>query len=362
MSKIIVDVNKISEIETHNNADGLEIVIIKGWQVVVQKDTLKLGDLIVYFPPDSLLPLELSDRLMVTKYLSKGRVKSIKLRGEPSHGFAVPLAVLPELLNYQEGHDCSDILGVTKYEQPMELFTGDREVEHPDFHKYTEIENYRNYPDLIAEDTAVFISEKIHGTSCRVGLIEEENKQIFMAGSHNTRKKEPLDKNYPMFRQTTNITNLYWHPLLFDNVKEMLVTIKANFNAKSVIMFCEVYGSIQDLRYGHIRGKVSYAAFDISVDGKYINYDDFINYTYLYEIKTVPILKTDFMKNITKEGLNSLASGKTLIKHNGREIDQIKEGIVIKPIIEQFNPKVGRVILKYISDDYLTRKDGTEFQ
>ena len=62
MSTLIVDVNEVKEILPHNNADSLEIVNIKGWQVVVQKGQFVSGDLGVYFPPDSLLTEELANR------------------------------------------------------------------------------------------------------------------------------------------------------------------------------------------------------------------------------------------------------------------------------------------------------------
>jgi len=35
--------------------------------------------------------------------------------------------------------------------------------------------------------------------------------------------------------------------------------------------------------------------------------------------------------------------------------------VVIRPLVEQNDPAVGRLILKWISPDYLTRKGGTEF-
>ncbi len=38
------------------------------------------------------------------------------------------------------------------------------------------------------------------------------------------------------------------------------------------------------------------------------------------------------------------------------------EGVVVTPVIERFDPKIGRVILKYVFDQYLTRHGGTEFK
>ena len=33
--------------------------------------------------------------------------------------------------------------------------------------------------------------------------------------------------------------------------------------------------------------------------------------------------------------------------------DHIREGVVVRPSVERYNPKVGRVVMKYVSDDYL---------
>jgi hypothetical protein len=43
----------------------------------------------------------------------------------------------------------------------------------------------------------------------------------------------------------------------------------------------------------------------------------------------------------------------------------IREGVVVRPAMERFDPKIGRAILKYLSDDYLlndklTASDATD--
>ena len=40
----------------------------------------------------------------------------------------------------------------------------------------------------------------------------------------------------------------------------------------------------------------------------------------------------------------------------------IREGIVIRPALEVNDRKIGRKILKSVSEEYLTRKGGTEFK
>jgi hypothetical protein len=56
MSALIVEISKISEIKAHPNADKLELAIIKGWQCIVGKGQHKVNELVVYCPPDSIIP------------------------------------------------------------------------------------------------------------------------------------------------------------------------------------------------------------------------------------------------------------------------------------------------------------------
>ncbi len=57
------------------------------------------------------------------------------------------------------------------------------------------------------------------------------------------------------------------------------------------------------------------------------------------------------------EGALKLADGLITIEmHN----PHIREGVVIRPLEERVDLN-GRVILKVISDDYITRKGGTEY-
>ena len=93
MSNFAVTIEKIEEIAPHENADRLELGRVAGmtFQFVVQKDTYKPGDEVIYFPLDSLIPEPLQEDLGVAGYLSKGRVRTVELRGMISPGLVCPL-------------------------------------------------------------------------------------------------------------------------------------------------------------------------------------------------------------------------------------------------------------------------------
>ncbi|PIW58050.1 MAG: RNA ligase (ATP), partial [Candidatus Omnitrophica bacterium CG12_big_fil_rev_8_21_14_0_65_50_5] len=45
--------------------------------------------------------------------------KTVRLRGQISQGICFPLSILPDGFDIQEGADCTEALGITKYEPPI---------------------------------------------------------------------------------------------------------------------------------------------------------------------------------------------------------------------------------------------------
>lgn len=342
MSSLIVKVHEVEQVKAHPNADTLDIIIVGGWQCIVRKDSINTKDRVVFAPPDSVIPQELAAKLGVESFLSsKGVVKSIRLRGEYSFG----LIFFPEdWMN--PGDDVSEYYGITKWEPPIPVNGGgSMEVQHSLFHEFTSIENYRNYPDVIRDNELVIISEKIHGTNDRSALIDK----TYMAGSHRHRRRE----------KDNDKISRYWFPLMHDNVLEMLSYLSGD-DDKAVIAFGEVYGpSIQKgLDYGvkQVNGlTLAYAMFDISVNGKYIDFEDFEAVTSKFEVNTVPIL---YKGPFSFEIMHRLANEPSKVEG----ANCIKEGVIVKPLIERTNPSLGRVTLKYFSDEYMVRKSGGKIQ
>lgn len=326
MSSVIVDVCRIDTIQPHSNADALEIAHVKGWQCVVRKGEFSAGDAVVYIPPDSVVPVELSDKLGVTKYLSKGRVRCAKLRGEPSFGL-----VFRPNAGMNIGDNVTDHYGITKYVPPLKVSAGDAEADHPLFVKYTDIENMRNFPAVFNAGEAVVATEKIHGTNCRVGIVEGE----WMAGSKEIRRKRPDDDAMP--------SSTYWYPFTLECVRSLLEALAAKH--RQVILFGEVYGKVQSLKYGLPRS-IGFAAFDLYLDGRYADYEVMKALCVAHGVVTVPV----FAKfQFSLDAVRDVSSGKTMM--NGAE--HIREGVVVRPLVERHDPTVGRVVLKYLSDEYL---------
>ena len=193
MSELRVTIERINKLESHPNADRLDLATVLGWQCVVQKDLYEEGDLIVYFPIDVILTEELEAAIFGTDSkikLKKSRIKTIKLRGAFSQGLVVPLGVvksfIPDLIE-KEGKNIAKELGVKKFEPktPGNMrTTGGQQKKKKDinsnFKKYTSINHLKNYPKAL-EGEKVVITEKIHGclqANTKITLANGEKKSI----------------------------------------------------------------------------------------------------------------------------------------------------------------------------------------
>ena len=335
MSTLIVKSVKVDEVKKHPNADKLDLAIIGGWQVVVSKDTVRVGDIGVYIPPDSLVPAEFSDHYGFTKYLkSNGRVCSARLRGEPSHGVFIKN---DDFLGIKDvGEDLAERFGITKYVSER-ITAADAEVDHPKFDKYTEIENIRHFSTVFELGEEVVITEKLHGTNTRTGFIDG----LFMSGSHKLRRKlddkKTAEGEYD-FEHIKN--NPYLHPFSISNVRNLLQSL-----GKDCILYGEVCGkNVQGyFSYGVDSGFL-FRAFDLKVNGNYLDYDEFSGICSKFDVPIVPVL---YRGPFSMDKVKELSVGKSTYA------EHIREGVVIKPVKERADPAIGRVVLKYISDDFL---------
>ena len=347
MSTLKVQVVEL-DIEDHPKADRLDVAKPRGmaWQCVTAKGTYKSGDKAIYIPIDSVLPDELVKKLGIENFYSK-KIRTIKLRGLVSQGMIAPLNILIDkdtkglsdnecqvifggLKELPIGEDVTSILNITKWDPPIPIQMAGKIRKHDSrFCKYTDIENYKNYPDVFKEGELVVLTEKIHGTNGRAANIEGD----IHVGSHNMDLID--DEN-----------NLYWRAARILEVKEKL--------SLGEQVFFEVYGhSIQDLGYGGKPGEVHVGIFDFMRNGIYVDHEEFIKAleergwkNYAVPILTMPKWSA---------GCIALAEGPSTIDGG------IREGFVIKPLKEDYSVELqGRKVLKVIGDRYHLRKGGTE--
>jgi RNA ligase (TIGR02306 family) len=299
MSTIKVEVCEILEIQPHSNADALELATVQGWQMCVKKGVHQPGDAVVYFEQGTVLKREVADRLQVGQYLSEKTdingdrvlvVHRIKLRGEPSFG----LVVSPEP-GMEVGQDVAEFYQAEKYNPPIKTQVGDSAADDLMFPRYTNLENMRSYPNLLEIGELVVATEKIHGTNCRVGSVwhVDEEQPTLMAGSRTLRRKEPIDPN-------VLVANTYWFPHTLAGVKNLLAELQVQ-GYKQAVLYGEVYGQgIQAYTYGEKR--LNFRAFDLLLDGKFVDYGNFKEFCDRHHIAQVPLVyEGAFSLDVIKE-------------------------------------------------------------
>lgn len=158
-----------------------------------------------------------------------------------------------------------------------------------------------------------------------------------MAGSKAVRRKRPADDKFA--------ASIYWFPFTLEPVRTMIEQFQQTH--RQVILFGEVYGSkIQSFHYG-FKGTMGFRAFDLLIDGKYLDWQEFVTLCESYGVQTVPLVATI---PFSLDTVKLYSEGKTLLM---QQDSHIREGLVVRPLQERTDPRIGRVLLKYVSDSYL---------
>lgn len=361
MSSLIVEVCKVDNIRKHPNADRLSVVQVKGWNCIVGLDQYKAGELVVFVPPDSILPQPLIEKYNLEYLKKNGRTGTIKLRGALSQGLILDV---PEG-KWKEGDDVAEFLGITKWQPPEPAFyepakrTSKKRI-NPNFQKYTDIENIKHYPDVFQNGDMIRITEKIHGTNSRFGTLPiaiQENANLFEKISYFVRKYI-FGQKYEFVYGSHNvqITNHSNRKSFYGS--DVWGTIAERYNLAKIIppdytVYGEIYGeSIQDLTYG-LSG-TDFVVFDVMYNGKFLDWDGVRHFCYMNNLKHVPQL---YVGEYNDGIIQKHTSGVSVLDGT-----QIREGCVVCSLYEENDLTIGRKVLKSISEAYLLRKNGTEFK
>jgi RNA ligase (TIGR02306 family) len=370
MSSLIVEICKVVKVEHHPNADKLDVVQIKGWNCIVGRDQCKEGQLVIFVPPDAIMPQELIDMYKLTFLKKNGRVDTIKLRGVVSQGLVLdPLPlVLQKKIDVKEGRDVADVLGIVKYEPPEPSFQGtsvkqvSRKKSNPLFDVYTDIQNIKHYPDIFKNEDEVVVTEKIHGTNFRVGKLIRPTttlwqrivakifgKYEFVYGSHRVQIT-----NHGAGRKSFYSTDVYGYIAKKYNLAEII--------PEDYILYGEIYGTLpsgKKLQENYDYGRtddVEVVFFDVKYKGQYLGWEEFRSICFRLQLPTVPVLyRGDY--GFVKENAKRFVEGESVLFPG----QAIREGCVIKPVREQIQLPLGRKILKCINPEYLLLKNNTDF-
>jgi len=327
MSTHEIPVVAITELNAHPNADQLELIRVFGWECAVRKGEYKVGDLIAYIPPDYVVDTTREEFKFLSDCGKPTRIRVKRLRGVISQGLIIKAP--PES---KEGDNVMEHFGIVRYEPPEPAertshsagFTepqqpGPSELYTP---KY-DVESLQRYGGVFHDREEVIATEKIHGANARYVVRRGE----FFAGSRTGWKS--MHKPSPWVRavmQNPAIWDWCWaHP--------------------DHILYGEIFGNVQNLKYGAKPGQIMFRVFDIMHEGVWLTHDAI---RHLIDGTGVMCAPVRYEGPYDLEKLKAIAEEDSVVAPG-----QLSEGLVVTPRDGRVHERYGRIKLKLVSNRYL---------
>jgi len=363
----------ILNIQPHNNAERLSVCTIYGFQIITQKDRYKIGDNVIFIPPDSVLPEWLENKLFPPDSkvkLNNHRVRQIRLRGLASQGMIVSPEdvsnrINPESLQLEQ--NLSAILEIKKYEPPIPGFSQtigklknrNKKTDHPLFHKYNGLNNIKFFPDLFKEGEEVVIECKLHGTSGRLSILPYEAntlwKKVKKFFGLATKNERCYGSNNVDISAASSYKGFYGE----DIYGKCFDSINAFSKVKlGEIVYGEIIGPSIQKNYSYSLKEHHFVVFDVKVlqpDNrfKWLNPEEVESFCKERDFEFVPVL---YRGPYNKDVAYSLTKGPSIYDPNTK----IREGIVVKAR-ENYDYEGNKKALKWVSEDYLADDKNTDF-
>jgi RNA ligase (TIGR02306 family) len=193
----LTQIVKILDLQPIPDADRIERARVLAWDVVVMKGLHKVGDLVCFVFPDTLIPKKFLDSSYEGD--EKVRLKTVKLKGQYSAGLVIPLSEVEKYApSINEGDDVAEFLRIEKYEKPMSAqLAGMAKGGFPSFVvPKTDEDNYRSNPDTVEEmkalgDEEIYMSCKLDGSSATF-ISDDEGIRVCSRNLELKRSEENL--------------------------------------------------------------------------------------------------------------------------------------------------------------------------
>lgn len=342
MATFKVTVESIGVVNHHQNADKLDVCSLEGinFQFVTGRDQFKPGDKVVYFPIDSVLVPDVIETLGLTGKLSgaaRNRIRTLTLRGVVSQG------VVSHITNFlsrhlQVGTDVTDYLSVTKWEPPDTSNRSGDLIQLPSGLSAYDIEGCERYDNILEQlmDIPVCVTEKLEGANFSCTALPDGTIYV------NQRNFSIKESDHDFWRVSRS-TGLLDKALKWAIREQQQVTIYGEF----------IGPSYQSNIYKLNKHQIS--TFDVLVGTKWVD-----AHTWYGEFDTnnntdrVPVLawNVTLREWLAGRSVKEASSGPST--YNPK---QLREGIVIKPMIEQYVQQFGRLILKQRDPIYLSKSE-----
>ena len=336
-----VELITVAGLTRHPNADTLSVTQVDGRPVIVRTGDFNVGDAAIYLPVDTLVPVaDARFAFLAARGVDANgyhRVRATRLRGVFSMGLLIPASA--DVTQHAAGTEISSLLGTKVYEPGLNLGPGGDNERDPGYMPvYTDVESWRKWASKpgVLEPGLYYATEKIHGANARYCYVDG---RIWCGSRTGIKAKDPH--------------SIWWRAAEVGGLEEKLARLGDRY-----AVFGEVYGQVQDLKY-NVGPGVRFAAFDVwdRVNGGYV---DAVRCSDLLDGMDIPLVPRVGVLTVAPDG--SYDAEKLREWSNGKSIlgagSCIREGIVIRPVHERYHMMLGRVILKLVGEDYMTRKGG----
>jgi RNA ligase (TIGR02306 family) len=341
----LASIRTIKELNPIPGADKIETALVDGWTVVVQKELHETGDRIVFVEVDAILPDIPEFEFMRPRGF---RVKTIRLMKQLSQGLIFPMSILDgkkfktddrenPTYGFYAGADVTELLGIVKYEPKVSTcLSGIAKGAFPSFIPKTDEERIQNVLQILEEfkGEQFYVTEKLDGTSMTCYLKDGE----FGVCSRNL----DLERNE---------TNLYWKVARKHCIETKL---RDYFNDTGIELAVqgELIGSgVHGNKYGFVEGDNEFRLYNVYniTFHRYLCYGEVMDFARsLFHM--VPIILHIKSMNHTLESILDLADGTSVMSS-----DTLREGIVVRPMVERFYPPIGRLSFKVVSNKFLEK-------
>ena len=365
----------IRNLRKHPNADTLDLVSIKGWEVITKTGDFKEGDWCIFIECDSLVP-----PIPIFEFMEKRkfRVKTQKLRGIISQGLVMPISIIDTMIKeghikkfkikWEEGTDLTEIIGVKKYDPEAEKerrqagrvykkknpiieymkqyqwfrrlhynIVGRNTKNFPWFIKKTDEERIQNMPFFFKQHDGklFYIMEKLDGTSLTVAI---RNEKLSILKKFFGTDFYVCSRNLTLYSKNDTI---YWKIVEQENIEKKLRSV-----GKNIAIQGEIVGeTIQKNKY-KLKGIDLYVFNVVDLDKNiYYNNGEKIEFCSKYGFKMCPHLgEIRISEDMKVPDMIELATRKSFID------DKIwAEGIVLR---DYYND---RISVKAINPEFLLK-------
>lgn len=308
----LATIQKISEIRPIEGADNIQMTMMQnlGWEcVIAKKDNFKVGDPVVYFEVNSILPERNEFEFLREK---KFRIRTIKLRGQVSQGLIMPLTILPPNTKTTVGADVTKLLGIIQYDPELQeekalmsqqkkrsplmkflmnfwivrkiyfLLFSKEKGNFPKWLNYTDEHRIQVCARLLIENFKKYwyCTEKIDGQSASF-FLHKVRRWGFPSWQFGVCSRE-------VWLKTPDKNNNYWKTALNLKLEEKF----RKLNREISISGEQMGPKIQKNKYG--LKELDFYIFNIYENGKRVSLDRMLELCKILELKHVPILNERF--------------------------------------------------------------------